>query len=170
MQECRKSTCLLRYCPKVLPFVRSSPIARFLVVNNQDYAMLCNRPPVHLAASMGAVNHLRADLNPYLALIDVSRPFSAVLVKDYLSLTTVDRHCGGPLSNHKPLFQIPFTSIQMSLIFRPEPFFLPLEPDLPAGNPLGKPLQDLDDPDVDQAWLAHVCPNLFVRLIHRDSF
>ena len=104
--------------PQVFPVVRILPVTRLLVVvHYEGNLMLPNGLAAHLATSMRRMDHLSSYFLTYLPLVEDLFTFPNVLVQNHRPVLTIHFLDGLRLTNQEPLFEIPLTSVQMSLIF-----------------------------------------------------
>jgi hypothetical protein len=91
---------------------------RFIVINDQDDAVLCNRPTTHLASPMCAVDDLCPKLDANLTLVSDVVPLAGVLVNHDIPLLSVDLHTCDFLPDYEPLLQITLAAVKVGLILR----------------------------------------------------
>lgn len=111
------------------------------------------------------MDYFSAKLDPRLTFVDDIFPLAAELVENNVPFLAFDNDGRGLFPNHKPLLQISFAAIKMSLIFGSKPLLFQFLSYLTARDTFRISLQNFDDSEMDLARPAGV--GFLMRGSHR---
>jgi hypothetical protein len=115
---------------------------------------LLNRLAAHLASAVSAMDYIGPLLYADLSFVDARASHASVTVKRNLPVLAVDNYVRCVFLNDKPLLEVSFPPVQVSLIAGFQTFFSKLLSYLSTRNPLGESFHHFDDTKVNFAGLA----------------
>ena len=105
--------------PQVVAVITPTPISGFFVVNHESNAVLFNGPSTHLATSVSRVKYFCTESLINLTFVRDRSLLSEIFVEEDGSLFALYFLSSFYLFDEKPVFEVPFATIQMCLIFGP---------------------------------------------------